>query len=100
MRGGRLYIEPMLGASYKSRAMNDYYWGVRPDEASGALPAYDADAGLNLRGGVRVGYHFSRNCAMSFAVQYERLNSEAAKSPIVVDDSVLGYFAGLAYRFK
>lgn len=100
VRGGRLYIEPMLGASYKSRAMNDYYWGVRPDEASGALPAYSAGAGVNLRGGVRVGYHFSRSWALTFAAQYERLNSEAADSPVVVDDSVVGYFAGLAYRFK
>jgi len=95
----RWYVEPSLGVSFKSRALNDYYWGVRDGEANEAMPAYHAGSGFNLRGSVRVGYHFSRNWAVSFAAQYERLNDEAAASPIVVDRSVLGYFAGVGYRF-
>ena len=31
--------------------------------------------------------------------EYERLNDEAAASPIVEDHNVLGWFAGVAYRF-
>jgi len=31
--------------------------------------------------------------------EYERINDEAAMSPIVDERDVLGYFAGLAFRF-
>ncbi len=96
---GRWYLEPSIGVSLKSSAMNDYYWGVRASEATPAVPAYTAGAGVNLRGGLRLGYHFSRDWAFSLGAQIERLNDEAAASPIVEDDRVLGYFAGLAYRF-
>jgi outer membrane protein len=99
LRYERWYIEPLLGISFKSRSLNNYYWGVRASEANEAMPAYDAGSGFNLRGGVRAGYHFSRNWAVSFAARYERLNDEAAASPIVVDRSVLGYFVGVGYRF-
>src|SRR5690606_15364980 len=33
-RRQRWFFEPSLGASYKSADMNDYYWGVRPEEAN------------------------------------------------------------------
>jgi outer membrane scaffolding protein for murein synthesis (MipA/OmpV family) len=33
------------------------------------------------------------------SAEYERLNDEAAASPVVVDQGVLGYFAGFGYRF-
>lgn len=99
LRYERWYVEPSLGISFKSPALNTYYWGVRDSEANEAMPAYDAGSGFNLRGGLRVGYHLSRHWAVSFAARYERLNDEAATSPIVVDRSVLGYFGGVGYRF-
>lgn len=95
----RWYLQPSVGASFKSAALNDYYWGVRPVEASEALPAYEAGSGLNLRGRIAMTYFLSRQWAVSLVAEYERLNDEAAASPLVREQGVIGYFAGLRYRF-
>ena len=98
-RRQRLYIEPSLGVSYKSADLNDYYWGVTPDEAGLVAFGYEADAGINWHARFMVGYQLDMRWAVSLVTEYERLNDEAAASPIVESDSVLGWFAGLSYRF-
>ncbi len=98
-RLGNWYIEPSVGVAYKSESLNNYYWGVRPGESSAALPAYEAGAGVNPRARLRAAYYFSRNWSFALSTEYERLNDEAAASPIVERQDVLGYFAGMAYRF-
>jgi outer membrane protein len=98
-RDQRLYIEPSVGASYKSRDLNNYYWGVTDDEADVVVSPYEAGSGLNWHARIMVGYQLSRHWGLSLVAEYERINDEAAASPIVKDDSVLGYFAGVAYRF-
>jgi outer membrane protein len=99
IRAGRWYFRPSFGLSYKSANLNNYYWGVRPEESSVVLPAYEAGDGVNARAQLRASYHFSRNWMLALSAEYERLNDEAAASPIVADKAVLGYFAGLGYRF-
>ena len=59
-RLGRWYIEPSIGASFRSASRNDYYWGVRAAEVSFALPAYEAEAGLKLQAQLRGSYHVSK----------------------------------------
>ena len=86
--------------SYKSAALNDYYWGVRDDEVGVVLPAYQADAGANTHARLMVGYQISRNWSFSLVAEYERLNDEAAESPLVDEQNVLGYFAGFGFRFR
>jgi len=98
-RVGLWYFQPSVGASYKSAELNDYYWGVRPEESSAALPAYQAGAGVNTRARLRATYNFSRHLMLTLSAEYERINDEAADSPIVTDSGVFGYFAGLGYRF-
>ena len=46
-----------------------------------------------------VGYQLSRHWGLSLVAEYERINDEAAASPIVKEHDVLGFFAGVAYRF-
>ena len=98
-RQQRWYLEPAVRVSFKSSRLNDYYWGVQPDEASLVLPAYGADSGINV--GLRLlgSYQLTRDWAVTAVVEYERLNDETADSPIVDEDHVIGYFAGFAYRF-
>ena len=98
-RDRRLYIEPSIGASYKSADLNNYYWGVTNDEAGVVVAPYDAAAGLNWQARLMVGYQLSRHWGLSLVAEYERINDEAAASPIVDERNVLGYFAGLAFRF-
>lgn len=98
-RSQRWYFEPSIGASFKSSALNDYYWGVRDDEANPALPPYDADSGINSHARLMLSYQLSRQWSVSLVTEYERLNSEAAASPLVDEQDVFGYFAGFGFRF-
>ncbi len=99
-RNQRWYIEPSVGFAYKSEDLNDYYWGVRDSESNAALPAYVAGSGVNYRGRLLISYQLNRNWSFSLAADYERLNDDAAASPIVEEREVLGYFAGFGYRFR
>lgn len=98
--GRRWTVEPTLMLRYKSKRLNDYYWGVRPDEANAALPAYRAGDGLNWQAGLRGAYYYSRNLRLVASFNYERLNPAAARSPLVEQHAVLGYFGGFAYSFQ
>ena len=98
-RSQRWYLEPSFGVTYKSAAMNDYYWGVRVSESNEPLPAYAAGAGLNSHAKLLFSYQINESWAFTLAGEFERLNDEAAASPIVVDRNVFGYFAGFGYRF-
>jgi outer membrane protein len=97
--GRRWTLEPALMARYKSRALNDYYWGVRPGEASAALPEYRAGDGVNLQASLRGSYFLTRNTRLVGAFTLERLNSATARSPVVVEHTVRGWFGGVAYQF-
>jgi outer membrane protein len=97
--GMRWAIEPLAALEYKSAALNDYYWGVRPAEANEALPAYQAESGVNWEVGARASYYLSRHLRLAASFNYERLNRSAAGSPLVTEQGVLGYFTGLAYQF-
>ncbi len=99
IRRQRLYVEPSVGASYKSSDLNDYYWGVTPEEAGNVASPYEADAGLNWHARFMIGYQLSRHWAVSLVAEHEWLNSEAAASPIVTDDTLVGWFAGVSWRF-
>lgn len=98
-RSQRWYIEPSFGLSYKSEALNNYYWGVRDDEASAALPSYVAGDGINAHARLKLSYQVNRHWTLSLVGEFERLNDEAAASPIVDDRDVVGYFAGFGFRF-
>ena len=98
-RFGRWYVEPAVGLAFKSEALNTYYWGVSPGEANDVFAGYTPGSGVNVKGSLRAGYHLTRSLAVSLALQYERLNDEAARSPIVRDDDVVGFFTGLSMRF-
>lgn len=98
-RRQRLYIEPSFGASYKSANLNNYYWGVTSEEAGNVVRPYEAAAGVNWHARLLVAYQLTRHWGMSLVAEYERLNNEAATSPIVEDHGVRGLFAGMAWRF-
>lgn len=99
-RNQRWYVEPSVGLSYKSAALNDYYWGVRDSEVSVVLPPYQAEAGTNAHARLMMGYQISRSWTFSLVAEYERLNDDAAASPLVDERNVLGYFAGFGFRFR
>lgn len=99
-RNQRFYVEPSFGLSFKNEDLNNYYWGVDADETNAALPEYTAGSGVNAFARLQFSYQISRNWSFSFVGEVERLNDEAAGSPIVEEQNVFGYFAGFGYRFR
>ena len=96
---GRLSIAPSLGIAYKDDALSDYYWGVHEDEASFVLQQYFARGGLSWEVGLRGSYYLSEHLRIAASANYERLEYSVARSPLVKDPYVVGYFAGLAWTF-
>jgi len=96
---GRFSIAPSVGLAYKSAALSDYYWGVHADEVLPTLQGYEVDAGLGWEAGLRASYYFSKSMRLALSANYERLQHSIANSPIVAEDHVIGYFAGLAWQF-
>jgi outer membrane protein len=99
VRKQRWFFEPSFGVSWKSEELNDYYWGVQEDEANILFPAYSAGAGLNVHARFLVSFQIDRHWAFVTVSEYERINSEAADSPIVEEQQVLGIFAGFRYEY-
>jgi outer membrane protein len=99
-RNQRFYVEPSFGLSFKSEDLNNYYWGVPADNIGTVLPGYTAGSGVNAFARLQFSYQITRNWSFSFVGEVERMNDEAADSPIVEEQNVFGYFAGLAYRFR
>jgi outer membrane protein len=85
--------------SWKSEELNDYYWGVSEDEANVLFPAYSAGAGLNIHARFLMSFQINRHWAWVTVGEYERINSEAADSPIVTEQTVLGIFTGFRYEY-
>lgn len=96
---GRLSFAPTIGVIYKSARMNDYYWGVKPEEANDALPAYSAGGGFSLEGGLLANYYISRSLRLGVSLNYESLADEVSASPLAKDDYVFAWFTGLAWTF-
>jgi MipA family protein len=96
---GRFSWSPMVGVSWKSAALSDYYWGVHSDEVSFTLRPYEAKAGLGWEAGVRANYYLSKSLRLAMSANYERLQHSVAMSPLVKQDHVVGYFLGLGWQF-
>jgi outer membrane protein len=99
LRRQRWFFEPSVGVSWKSDDLNDYYWGVRPEEANSVLDIYRADAGFNSHARLATSYQLTRHWTFLVAAQYERLSSEAAASPLVAERAVKSGFAGFNFTF-
>ena len=96
---GRFSIAPSVGVEYKSRKLNDYYWGVHAGEASTNIIEYHVDGGFGWHAGLRTNYYVTKHLRAALSVNYERLQNSVAESPLVKDDYVLGFFSGFAWTF-
>jgi outer membrane protein len=96
---GRFSISPMLGLSWKSAALSNYYWGVHKNEESTTLSAYDAKGGVGWEAGLRTNYYLSKSLRLALSANYERLQYSVSQSPLVKQDYVFGYFAGFGWQF-
>jgi len=78
------------GFTWKSRELVDYYYGVDR--------LYSAEDAFNPF--IKLGYSraLSDRLTVNLFAHYEQLDSAIADSPIVVDDDVLTFFAGVVFK--
>ncbi len=96
---GRWHIRPSMSVSWKSSELNNYYYGIRADESSQQLPSYRAHSGVNWNTKLSAAYVMSANWRLVLIADYERLNNEASKSPMLSDNKTMTYFTGVYYQF-
>jgi len=97
---GSLALRPSLMVSTRDAKLNNYYYGVRPGEATPERPEYQPGAGLNGQIGLYARYDVDARWRVLAGLYFTRWASGVRKSPI--NDVPLGQaggFLGVAYDF-
>ena len=98
-RGDRWTLRPDVTVAFRDADLNNYYYGVRPREATPDRPAYAPGAGTDLTVGLYGTWGFLQNWRLIGGVAVTSLDSEARDSPIVRDGLHPALFAGAVYDF-
>lgn len=99
-RSGALSLRPAVSVAFRSARLNDYYYGVKPGEATASRPAYTAGAGVNAAVGLYGVYDLSRHWQVLAGVSATVLGSQAANSPIVEKRVLPAVYLGASYAFE
>jgi len=98
-RNGGLRLQPYATLSARDARLNDYYYGVRPDEVAPGRPAYAPGAGVNAELGLYAIYNLTQNWRLLGGIAATRWSGGVRNSPIVNDRPQFGGTLGLAYDF-
>src|ERR1700682_888884 len=96
-RSGRLWLRPHIMLSARNGKLNDYYYGVRPDEASAFRPQYSAGAGIAPEIGLYGAYSLSERWRVLAGYTISRWPASVAGSPIVEQRYMRQLTVGLMY---
>ena len=101
-RAGGFTFVPNLSVKFQDEDVVDYYYGVRPDEATAARPAYRGDSAVVPELSVTAMRELSPQWTLYARIGHAWLPSEITDSPIVDDDNrtVLGIGVGWSPRSK
>ena len=94
---GRWSFSPTLGVSFQSPELADYYYGVRPSEATPSRPAYRLGTAVDPYLGWTATYQAAPSWLVIGGLNLELLDDEISRSPIVDDDMLTTLFVGFVY---
>ncbi|HWJ94226.1 MAG TPA: MipA/OmpV family protein, partial [Telluria sp.] len=99
IEAGRWHFRPSWAVSRRNSALNNYYYGVRPAEATPWRPAYNAGAGTDWTWALYGYYELTARWRLlgGFGVTY--LDQTVRASPLVSDRAQTGALVGAAYDF-
>lgn len=92
-------LMPYLGVTYYSDDYNDFYYGVRENEATITRLAYKSKGGVNFYTGMGLSYQINNRWSLLGDVGYQKLNSHIKDSPIVIKDNIISVLLGVGYSF-
>ncbi|MDP2450962.1 MAG: MipA/OmpV family protein [Polaromonas sp.] len=98
-RSGRLALRPSLTVSARNARLNNYYYGVRPDEATATRPAYEPGSGINTTLGLYGTYELSEGWRLMGGITRTVLDGKVKASPIIGRSAQTAVFLGAAYDF-
>lgn len=98
-RAGPVRWTPRLGLLWQSAATTDYYFGVRPSEATPNRPAYAPGAAWSWTLGASANARLPHHLELFVLVRAQQFGDAIAESPIVDRDFSISGFAFLTYRF-
>lgn len=96
-RHGRLWLRPYVQLGVRDARLNDYYYGVRPDEATPDRPAYRADGGVTPEIGFYAAYNLTERMRLIGGYSASRWSSGIGNSPVVGNRTVHQVALGLMY---
>jgi outer membrane protein len=97
--GESLTVTPFAGLRWMSGDLSDYYYGVRPEEATAARPAYDLSSTLSPFAGASARYLLTERWSLFGLLVLQRLDDEVEESPIVGDDAASAVMIALTRSF-
>lgn len=97
---GNLQLQPQFAFAMRDSNLNNYYYGVRPGEATALRPAYMPGSGTNAEIGLSAIYRLSERWRLIGGISAKRWSSYVGASPVVEDRKQLAGQLGLAYDFS
>ena len=94
-----LLVTPSIGVTYRSSRLNDYYYGVRSDEAIPGRPEYNVGDSAGLLTALRLNYRLSERWSAMGMAFVQWLGSEITDSPIVEKHYRASFMVGIMCRF-
>lgn len=95
----RWSLVPSVGAEWLSDEVVDYYYGVRPAEATPGRPAHAGRSTTNLRAALMLHHRLASAWSLFAGASYTRLGSGITDSPIILHDGVAAFFVGGGWHF-
>jgi outer membrane protein len=94
-----LNLRPILGLSWRSTKLNNYYFGVRADEVLANRAFYKSGNSINPYIGVSMDYQLNKRWSIFSLLRNEWLADEITNSPIIDQNKVNSIILGLVYHF-
>lgn len=99
MQMGLFTITPLVGVSYLSDDLANYFYGTLDEEVARGVVDYKPDAVFIPQAGINLMRAFGEHWAMLASLRYQLLPDELADSPLIESDRSASAFVGLTYRF-
>lgn len=96
---GPVLVLAGIGPRWVSGNRVDYYYGVRPSEATAVRPAYQGGSTLGWDLGVTGLVRFDSGLSLFLLLNREAFGSEIRESPIVEREAATSFVAFLTYQF-
>ena len=98
-RSGAWSLRPDVSVSWRDAKLNNYYYGVRANEAIAGRPAYAPGAGMQSQLGLYGSYDVSQRWRLLAGVSATVLGTSVKNSPIVQKRILPSVYLGAAYDF-